>query len=152
MPRRLLRLLAPLAVIALPAILPAQTLVIVTGREVLSPVPTLWKNDQSNREISDLMFLRLADLGPALRTTDERAFVPRLARRWVRRDSLTLAFELDPRARWHDGVPVTPADVILSFRRAADRALTPQLSTLLGRIVSMEADIKIIRSLLEKRQ
>ncbi len=140
MPRRLLRLLAPLAVIALPAILPAQTLVIVTGREVLSPVPTLWKNDQSNREISDLMFLRLADLGPALRTTDERAFVPRLARRWVRRDSLTLAFELDPRARWHDGVPVTPADVILSFRRAADRALTPQLSTLLGRIVSMEAE------------
>lgn len=138
--RRLLCLLAPLSLVALPAILPAQTLVIVTGREVLSPVPTLWKNDQSNREISDLLFLRLADLGPALRTTDERAFIPRLARRWTRRDSLTLAFELDPRARWHDGTPVTPADVILSFRRAADRALNPQLSTLLGRITAMEAE------------
>ncbi|MBK8005494.1 MAG: peptide ABC transporter substrate-binding protein [Gemmatimonadetes bacterium] len=138
--RPLLRLLAPLALVALPAILPAQTLVIVTGREVLSPVPTLWKNDQSNREISDLLFLRLADLGPALRTTDERAFLPRLARRWTRRDSVTLAFELDPRAHWHDGAPVTPADVILSYRRAADRALSPQLSTLLGRIVAVEAE------------
>ncbi len=138
--RRLLRLLAPLSLVALPAILPAQTLVIVTGREVLSPVPTLWKNDQSNREISDLLFLRLADLGPTLRTTDERAFLPRLARRWTRRDSVTLAFELDPRAHWHDGAPVTPADVILSYRRATDRALSPQLSTLLGRIVAVEAE------------
>lgn len=138
--RPLLRLLAPLALVAVPAILPAQTLVIVTGREVLSPVPTLWRNDQSNREISDLLFLRLADLGPALRTTDERAFIPRLARRWTRRDSLTLAFELDPRAHWHDGTPVTPADVILSFRRAADRAITPQLSTVLSRIAAVEAE------------
>jgi peptide/nickel transport system substrate-binding protein len=140
MPRPLRFLLAPLLLLVLPATLPAQTLVIVSGREAVSPVPTLWRNDQTNREISDLLFLRLADMGPALNTTDERTFLPRLARRWTRRDPLTLAFELDPRAHWHDGHPVTPADVILGFRRASNPVVSAQLATLLRGVASMEAE------------
>ena len=53
-------------------------------------------------------------------TAGDRGFVPLLAKSWTRRDSLTLAFELDPRARWHDGAPVTSRDVLFTMRRARD--------------------------------
>ena len=53
------------------------------------------------------LFLRLAGIGPGMVTAGDRGFIPLLARSWSRRDSLTLVFELDPRARWHDGAPVT---------------------------------------------
>ena len=38
------------------------TVVIVTAREAMSPIPTLFGGDAANREVSDLLFLRLADL------------------------------------------------------------------------------------------
>ena len=57
----------------------------------------------SSVDIVDLLFLRLARLGPTLTTVGDRDFIPQLARRWERRDSVTVVFELDPRARWHDG-------------------------------------------------
>ncbi len=125
---------------------PAPTLVIAGAGDPSSPVPTLWRNDQGNREISDLLFLHLADPGPALSTTDENSFVPRLARRWERRDSTTLVLELDRRATWQDGTPVTARDVILSLNRARDPALSPQLSTLLRRVksVSAEGDHRVV--------
>lgn len=131
---------ALLLLLVLPAALPAQTLVIAAAREATSPVPTLWQNDQANREVSDLLFLRLADLGPELSTTREQAFQPRLASRWTRRDDRTLVFELDPRAAWHDGTPVTARDVVLGLERGRDPNLSPQLSTLLRRIESVVAE------------
>jgi peptide/nickel transport system substrate-binding protein len=116
------------------------TLVIAFPVDPIAAVPTLWNNNVSNQEVSDLMFLRLADLGPELTTAGDKGFLPRLARSWQRRDSLTLVFELDPRARWHDGKPVTPADVILGFQRARDPQLSAQLSTLLKRVQSVTAE------------
>ncbi|MDH5282845.1 MAG: peptide ABC transporter substrate-binding protein [Gemmatimonadota bacterium] len=118
---------------------PSGTLVIAVAREAQSPVPTLWRGDQANREISDLLFLRLASLGPALGTTDDSSFVPQLAHRWKRVDGRTLRFELDPRARWHDGTPVTPRDVVFGFDRARDPKLSPQVALLLQRIESVTA-------------
>lgn len=137
---------AALLVLLLPVAAPAQTLVIATAREATSPVPTLWQNDQTNREVSDLLFLRLADLGPELRTTGDDGFLPRLARHWSRRDSLTLVFDLDPRAVWQDGVPVTSRDVLFGFERARDPGLSPQLATLLARIgtVTAETDHRVV--------
>lgn len=116
------------------------TLAIAFARDPIAPVPTLWNNSAYNREVSDLIFLRLADLGPEMRTSGDNGFVPRLARKWERRDSLTLVFELDPRARWHDGKPVTPADVIFGFHRARDPLLSAQIATLLRRIQSVTAE------------
>lgn len=146
MTRRLSLPAALLLALALPTVTPAQTLVIATAREATSPVPTLWRNDQTNREVSDLLFLRLADLGPALSTNNERSFIPRLARRWSRRDPQTLVFDLDPRAVWQDGVPVTARDVIFGLERARDPRLSPQLSTLLRRIetVTAETDHRVV--------
>jgi peptide/nickel transport system substrate-binding protein len=118
----------------------AATLSVAYARDPASPVPTLWRNDNANRDVSDLMFLRLADLGPELTTIGDRAFVPRLARSWKRRDPLTLVFELDPRAHWHDGKAVTAADVLLGFERARNPRLSAQIATLLRRIQSVSAE------------
>jgi peptide/nickel transport system substrate-binding protein len=122
------------------------TLAIAYARDPSSPVPTLWRGDLANREVSDLLFLRLADLGPEFTTTGDRGFLPRLARKWERRDPLTLVFELDPRARWQDGTPVTAADVVFGFERARNPKLSAQVSTLLRRVQGMtaEADRRVV--------
>jgi peptide/nickel transport system substrate-binding protein len=117
-----------------------RTLTVAYARDPASPIPTLWRSDIANREVSDLLFLRLADLGPELGTSGDRGFVPRLARKWERRDPLTLVFELDPRARWQDGPPITAADVIFGFERARNPKLSAQVSTLLRRVRSMTAE------------
>jgi peptide/nickel transport system substrate-binding protein len=117
--------------------------VIVTGGEALAPVPTLNEGPQasvSNTDITDQLFVRLAELGPTLITAGDRAFEPCLARSWTRRDSVTLAFDLDPRATWQDGVPVTSQDVVFTFDRARDPALAPRLAQVLQRIVSVTAE------------
>jgi len=122
------------------------TLAIAFARDPSSPVPTLWRGDNANREVSDLLFLRLADLGPEFGTVGDRGFLPQLARKWRRRDPVTLVFDLDPRARWQDGTPVTSADVIFGFERARNPKLSPQSSTLLRRVQSMtsEGDRKVV--------
>ncbi len=49
------------------------------------------------------------------------AFKPDLATSWRRSvDARTWTFELDPRARWHDGVPVTAADVAFTIGLVRD--------------------------------
>ena len=66
--------------------------------------------------ITDQLFDHLAALKPDLVTVGDQGFEPRLARRWTwSADSLSIAFELDPRARWHDGHPLRANDVAFSF-------------------------------------
>jgi peptide/nickel transport system substrate-binding protein len=93
-----------------------------------------------NSDVADQLFARLAQLGPTLITSGDRAFEPLLARSWTRRDSVTLAFDLDPRATWHDGVPVTSADVVFTFDRARNPAVSLGLAALLRRIASVTAE------------
>jgi peptide/nickel transport system substrate-binding protein len=119
------------------------SIVIVTGQAAPMPIPTLMNGPQSNLanfEIADHLFLRLAGLGPSLTTAGDHGFIPLLARSWSRRDSLTLAFELDPRARWHDGVPVTARDVVFTLDRARNPAISPKSATLLRYIAAVEAE------------
>jgi peptide/nickel transport system substrate-binding protein len=115
------------------------TIVIVSGQYPANPVPTLTRG-AADVDIVDLLFLRLARLGPTLTTVGDRDFVPQLARRWERRDSLTVVFELDPRARWHDGRPVTAEDVAWSFRRAKNAAVAPAHATALRQVREVVAD------------
>jgi peptide/nickel transport system substrate-binding protein len=120
-----------------------STIVIVTGQQANTPVPTLMEdmqNTTANAEIADHLFLRLAGVGPGLVTAGDRGFVPLLARSWSRRDSLTLVFELDPRARWHDGAPVTARDITFTFGRARDSTIAPRLANVTRRIASVEAE------------
>lgn len=120
-----------------------SSIVIVTGGESALPIPTLMEGPQAqtgNFDVADQLFLRLAELGPTLITAGDRAFVPALAKSWSRRDSLTLVFELDPRATWQDGVPVTAKDVVFTFGRARDPAIAPGLARQLRHVASVTAD------------
>jgi peptide/nickel transport system substrate-binding protein len=119
------------------------TIVIVTGQQATLPIPTLMEGPQGNTanyEIADQLFLRLAGLGPTLATAGDRDFVPLLAQRWTRRDSVTLAFDLDPRATWQDGAPVTAQDVVFTFGRARDPSIAPGLAGVLRRITAVTAE------------
>jgi peptide/nickel transport system substrate-binding protein len=119
------------------------SIVIVTGQDATLPIPTLMEGPQSNLanfEIADHLFLRLAGLGPDLTTAGDGGFVPLLARSWKRRDSLTLAFELDPRARWHDDTPVTARDVVFTHSRARDPGIAPKLAVLTKHIADVRAE------------
>jgi peptide/nickel transport system substrate-binding protein len=138
---------AMLAGIAVPASAqsaPAgNSIVIVTGQQPTTPIPTLMEGaaaSQGNIELADQLFLRLAGLGPTMLTAGDRGFVPLLARSWTRRDSVTLVFDLDPRAQWQDGVPVTSRDVVFSFQRAQNPAVAPRLATLLQHITAVTAE------------
>ena len=115
------------------------TITVVIGAEPTTPIPTL-SSGKANVDVGNILFLPLAWLGPKLNTTDEKSFVPALARRWTRPDPTTLVFELDPRAKWHDGVPVTSADVVWSLNRARDSAISKTYARRLRDISSVAAD------------
>lgn len=88
------------------------TAVVVTAAEadVLLPVAT---SQDVGYAIGDLLFLKLADVGPAMSTVD--GFEPELASEWAFEDERTIRFTLHPDARWHDGAPVTAEDVVFTF-------------------------------------
>ncbi len=93
----------------------ANTVVIAAAGDAETLVPPLVVG-LTAAQVRDLVFEPLAEIGPALGTVGDAGFRPRLATRWTwSRDSLAIAFHLDPRARFHDGSPVRADDVRFSF-------------------------------------
>ena len=113
--------------------------VIILGQEPTTPIPTLTGLGAS-LDVSNQLFLRLARLAPGLRTAGDSGFAPELAQRWSRRDSVTLVFDLDPRARWHDGRPVVANDVVTTLDRARDPASGGRYASLLTEIAGVRAE------------
>jgi peptide/nickel transport system substrate-binding protein len=94
--------------------------------------------DQSGAAVRDLVFDRLALIGPELSTLGDKGFSPQLANAWTwSPDSLSIAFSIDPRARWHDGKPVTAGDVKYSFRAFTDPKAASPVAPLLSNIDSV---------------
>jgi peptide/nickel transport system substrate-binding protein len=90
------------------------------------------------RAVSDLVFDRLAEIGPDLNTVGDNGFSPRLAERWEwAPDSLSIAFHLDPDAHWHDGRPVRATDVKYSFDITRDPAVGSPIAPLIAGIDSV---------------
>lgn len=90
------------------------------------------------KQVADQVFDYLAEIGPGLNTWGDGGFTPRLATSWEwGADSLSIAFHLDPRARWHDGRPVTAADVRFSLALYKDPAVRSALATPLGIVDSI---------------
>src|SRR5436190_9255222 len=88
------------------------TLVIAIGGTDISSLMPPFASDASSRAISDQLFLHLADISNDLNTLGDRGFTPQLASSWEwANDSLSIAFHIDPRAKWHDGRPVRAGDV-----------------------------------------
>jgi peptide/nickel transport system substrate-binding protein len=91
------------------------------------------------RDVSDQLFLKLADVGMSANTIGDDDFVPQLAARWDWTDSVTLTFHLDPRAKWQDGVPVTAADVAFTFDIYSDSTVNSPSRPALRDIVAVTA-------------
>lgn len=115
------------------------TLVIATAGDADFLFPSLTFTG-AGRAVSDLVFDKLAEIGPEMNTVGDKGFTPRLARRWEwSPDSLSIAFHLDPQARWHDGKPVRASDVRFSFDVTRDPAVGSPIAPLIGGIDSISA-------------
>jgi len=103
--------------------------------DVLFPPLTL---TLMGKQIVDQVFDNLADIGPSLNTVGDAGFTPRLADRWQwGADSQSVAFHMNPRARWHDGVPVNAEDVRYTFQLVKDTSLASPLASNLDNIDSV---------------
>jgi peptide/nickel transport system substrate-binding protein len=113
------------------------TLVISTGGDPDILIPSLLSSVQAS-QVVDMVFDRLADIGDSLNIVTDQGFTPRLADRWTwSRDSLSIAFHINPRARWHDGTPVRSSDVQFTFRATADSTLGSPVKALISNIDSV---------------
>ncbi len=65
--------------------------------------------------------------------------VPSLANGGISKDGRTLTYHLMPNARWHDGVPVTAADVIFTWRAIMNPGNVTPTRTGYDRIVGIDA-------------
>jgi len=99
------------------------TVVIATPSDVDILLPPLGRTLEG-KKAADLLFDRLADVGAGLNTVGDEGFTPQLAERWTwAPDSLSIAFHLNPAARWHDGVPVRASDVRFTHAVYSDPAV-----------------------------
>lgn len=113
------------------------TLVIATAGDAdfLFPHTTF---TMTGRMISDVVFDKLAEIGMDLNTIGDAGFTPRLARSWNwSADSLSITFNLDPRARWHDGRPVRASDVKFSVDLVKNPAVGAPAAPLVANVDSI---------------
>jgi peptide/nickel transport system substrate-binding protein len=113
------------------------TLVISTAADAGTLLPPLI-GGITDRQASDLLYDRLADIGDNLNSIGDKDFKPQLAERWEwAPDSMSIAFHLNPKARWHDGVPVRASDVRYSVNLIKDPALGSPAAPLITNIDSV---------------
>jgi len=94
--------------------------------------------DLTGRLVQDQVFDRLAEIGQDLNTVGDKGFAPRLAKSWKwASDSMSIAFSIDPRARWHDGKPVTASDVRFSLNTFKDPKFQSPVASLVTNIDSV---------------
>lgn len=92
----------------------------------------------AGKAVAEQLFEPLAAVGDSLNVIGDAGFVPRLADSWTwAPDSLSIAFHLNPRARWHDGVPVTARDVRFTYRLVRDSALASPAASLVTNVDSV---------------
>src|SRR5713101_5750671 len=112
------------------------TIVIASGGEpdiLLPPVSEF----AITRDVTDQLFLKLADLGPSGNTIGDEDFQAQLAERWEWDAPTTLVFHLDPRARWHDGQAVTAADVAFTYDAYTDTLVNSSFRSSLRHIAAV---------------
>lgn len=96
------------------------TVIVSTAADADYLLPPIVTNVQG-KMVSDLIFDHLAEIGEEMNALGDRGFEPRLAKSWTwGPDSLSIAFHIDPAARWHDGVPVRAHDVQFGFELMRD--------------------------------
>ncbi len=113
------------------------TLVISTPADAGTLLPPLI-GSITDRQATDLLYDRLADISDNLNSVGDKGFKPQLAERWEwAPDSLSIAFHLNPHAKWHDGIPVRASDVRYSVNLIKDPALGSPAAPLITNIDSV---------------
>jgi peptide/nickel transport system substrate-binding protein len=116
---------------------PGGTLIVAVPGDASDLFPP-YVGEQVGRLVQDVVFDPLAEIGPDMNTIGDKGFSPRLARSWTwAPDSLSIAFSLDPRARWHDGKPVTASDVRYSLKAFSDPKIGSPTAPNLGNVDSV---------------
>ena len=143
--RSLSRLILAVSVVAISGCRDAATpcigtcgTAVVVGPEpdILFPAAT---RQDAGTAVSDLVFLKLADMSPSLNTAGDTGFAPGLATSWTRESPTSVRFHLDRRARWHDGRPVTASDVTFTFDVYRDTLVNSGARPLLREISDVTA-------------
>ena len=115
------------------------TLVITLPADADNLLPPLSTNETS-AQVGAVLFEKLAELGDSLNVVGDAGFRPSLADSWTwAPDSLSIAFHLDPKAHWQDGVPVRAADVLYSYRVNTSKSVGSSVGPLLDGIDSVTA-------------
>jgi peptide/nickel transport system substrate-binding protein len=117
----------------------SSTVVVAAIGEPPSLLPPL-TFESVGRDVSDLVWLRLADLAPGGASIDTGAYRPSLAQRWERVDSVTWRFHLRPGARWQDGQPLTARDVVFSFGAYSDSVVDAMARPVVSRLRAQAED------------
>ena len=113
------------------------TLIAGMGTDPSSFLPSLVM-DETGDAVTDLLFLKLAEIPANLSSVGDAGYKPRLAKSWDwSKDSLSITFHIDPAARWHDGTPVTAGDVRYTYGIIRDTTLGSGFTQLITNIDSV---------------
>ena len=113
------------------------TVVVEVNGDAHYLLPTL-AEEETGAAVSELLFDPLAAMPRNLSTIGDSGWTPMLAKSWTwSPDSLSIAFSLDPRARWHDGQPVRAADVRFGYLLTADPKTAAHNAPFIGNIDSV---------------
>ncbi len=113
------------------------TLVVSTASDADNLFPPLIVSSQG-RQVAEQIFEPLADVGDSLNVFGDAGFIPRLADSWTwAPDSMSIAFHLNPHARWHDGKPVRAGDVQFTISLCKNPEVAAPIAPLLSNIDSV---------------
>ena len=113
------------------------TMAIAAGGDPDALIPSLAQTTTA-AEIVDMIYDRLADIGDSLNIVGDGGFTPRLADRWTwSRDSMSIAFHINPSAKWHDGQPVRSSDVRFTIATTKDSTLASPTASVITNIDSV---------------
>jgi peptide/nickel transport system substrate-binding protein len=111
--------------------------VIVAVPGPFTPALPIHSTTATTANIASQVYDRLATAPADLNSFGDVGFTPRLAERWTwAADSMSIAFHLDPDARWHDGRPVRANDVKFSFDLSRDPKSGSAIAPLIANIDS----------------
>ncbi len=102
-------------------------------------------NDEASRAVNSLVFCGLT------KTDDKGQSVPDLAQSWqVSPDGRAYTFVLRPDARWHDGVPVSPEDVVFTVKAMQDQQYPGPLGAFWRDVAPEKVDDRTVKLTLQK--
>jgi len=114
------------------------TIVVTSGAEAGTLFPPNYVFDV-DLSLDDLIFEKLADVGPTMNTIGDEDFIPGLADSWSFPDERTIRFTIGSNARWHDGAPVTAHDVVFTYDVYRDPIVASAATSRLRFIESVSA-------------